>query len=146
MGTVLALIGSTASAFYFSQSQNGGKFDPVHIQNSTLAGGVAIGATARLALTPACALITGLIAGAISVWGYDYSSPALESTFGIYDTCGVGNLHGFPSVVGGLLSVLFVVIYPDADIFTSSAQFIYQLMGVAATLAGSIVTGFITGK
>mmetsp|Transcript_14533 Transcript_14533/g.20718 ORF Transcript_14533/g.20718 Transcript_14533/m.20718 type:complete len:471 (+) Transcript_14533:103-1515(+) len=132
--TVLALIGSTASAFYFSQKQNKGKFDPVHIQNSTLAGGVAIGATARLALSPACAVITGLIAGAVSVWGYDYSSPALESSMGIYDTCGVGNLHGFPSVVGGLLSVIFVVIYSDDSIMAhSSSQFVFQIIGIFTT-------------
>lgn len=103
INTIMALIGSTGATFYLSQYLNGGKFDAVHVQNSTLAGGVAIGATARLAMGPGIAFIVGLGAGLISVLGYFYSSPYLEENFGIFDTCGVGNLHGYPSVLGGLL-------------------------------------------
>ena len=54
----------------------------------------------------------GIVAGVVSVIGYAKSSPILES-LGIFDTCGVGNLHGYPSILGGLASAFFVAV--DAD-------------------------------
>jgi len=148
VNTILALLGSTGAAFFMSQHLSGGKFDPVHIQNSTLAGGVAIGASARLAIGPGAAFIVGLIAGTISVLGYHHSSPYLESAFGIYDTCGVGNLHGYPSVIGGLASILFVAIDSDAEFLNwgYGAQSGVQLLAVVATLVMAKTSGFISGK
>mmetsp|Transcript_16462 Transcript_16462/g.24020 ORF Transcript_16462/g.24020 Transcript_16462/m.24020 type:complete len:515 (+) Transcript_16462:14-1558(+) len=145
--TIMALIGSTGAAFYLSQLLNGGKFDAVHIQNSTLAGGVAIGATARLAMGPGMAFIVGLAAGLVSVLGYFYSSPFLEKKFGIYDTCGVGNLHGYPSVFGGLLSILLVYLYPNPDLLQHAVgmQSLVQLGAVTATIISASVTGYLTG-
>jgi len=147
INTIMALIGSTGAAFYLSQYLNDGKFDAVHIQNSTLAGGVAIGATARLAMGPGIALLVGLAAGLISVVGYFYSSPFLEEKFGLFDTCGVGNLHGYPSVLGGLLSIVLVCVDHNADFLEHGlgVQSIAQTLAVAGTLAASIVTGYFTG-
>lgn len=48
------------------------KFFQVHIQNSTLAGGVAIGTAADMMIHPYGAMIVGSIAGAVSVLGYRY--------------------------------------------------------------------------
>jgi len=148
VNTILALLGSTGAAFFMSQYVSEGKFDPVHIQNSTLAGGVAIGASARLAIGPGAAFSVGLAAGTISVLGYHRSSPYLESMFGIYDTCGVGNLHGYPSVLGGLASILFVAIDYDNLILNHEfgTQSIVQLVAVIATLAMAKISGFISGK
>jgi len=148
VNTILALLGSTGAAFFMSQYVSEGKFDPVHIQNSTLAGGVAIGASARLAIGPGAAFSVGLAAGTISVLGYHRSSPFLESMFGIYDTCGVGNLHGYPSVLGGLASILFVAIDYDNLILNHEfgTQSIVQLVAVIATLAMAKISGFISGK
>ena len=94
MHTLLALLGSTLATFYLSQTLCKGKFDPVHIANSTLAGGVAVGSSARLAMTPGGAVVLGTVAGLVSVYGYVYSTPYLQDKYKIYDTCGVGNLHG----------------------------------------------------
>mmetsp|Transcript_30037 Transcript_30037/g.35686 ORF Transcript_30037/g.35686 Transcript_30037/m.35686 type:complete len:413 (-) Transcript_30037:121-1359(-) len=148
VNTILALLGSTGAAFFMSQHLSGGKFDPVHIQNSTLAGGVAIGASARLAIGPGAAFIVGLVAGTISVLGYHHSSPYLETAFGIYDTCGVGNLHGYPSVIGGLASILFVAIDSDAEFLTYGygTQSAIQLIAVVATFVMAKTSGFISGK
>jgi len=148
INTILSLIGSTGASFYLSQYLNHGKFDAVHIQNSTLAGGVAIGATARLALGPGTALIVGIVAGSISVLGYFYSSPYLEEKLGLYDTCGVANLHGYPSVVGGLASVFLVLCDGEADFLVHSvgSQSLIQLLAVVATMAGAVVSGYVTGK
>ena len=93
-----------------------------HIQNATLAGGVAIGAAADMVVTPFGTMVTGAIAGALSTIGYEHISvsismhkckclmlliqPYLVRKFKITDTCGVNNLHGMPAILGGLLSVL----------------------------------------
>jgi ammonium transporter Rh len=92
VNTIMALLASTTMSFYLSQKLSHGKFDPVHVANSTLAGGVAIGSAARLNIGPGGAVVVGAIAGAVSVCGYVYSTPWLQSSFEIYDTCGVGNL------------------------------------------------------
>merc|ERR1712087_915495 len=55
VNTVLGLCGATTATFITSRVLVG-KFDMVHIQNATLAGGVAVGASADLYLTPAGAL------------------------------------------------------------------------------------------
>ena len=146
--TILALLGSTLATFFVSPRVCHGKIDPVHVANSTLAGGVAIGASARLDLSPFGALFLGLLAGTVSVYGYASVGPMLQNTFGIYDTCGVGNLHGLPSVLGGLASAVFVrldsdnVNLPD-DL--SGTQTSRQLLGLAVTLGLSIVSGSLTG-
>mmetsp|Transcript_12003 Transcript_12003/g.13426 ORF Transcript_12003/g.13426 Transcript_12003/m.13426 type:complete len:421 (-) Transcript_12003:79-1341(-) len=148
INTIMALIGSTGATFYLSQHLNEGKFDAVHIQNSTLAGGVAIGATARLAMGPGSALLVGMVAGLISVVGYFYSSPFLERRFCVFDTCGVANLHGYPSVLGGLASIPLVLMNSDADFLMHGigTQSIIQVLAVVFTLAMAIVSGFVTGS
>ena len=149
--TIIALVGSTLATFYMSPRLCHGKLDPVHVANSTLAGGVAIGASARLNLTPGGALLLGILAGAISVGGYVSVSPMLQNVFGIYDTCGVGNLHGLPSLLGGLASTVFVVLdatnknLPEDAADASGVQVVRQLAGVGVTLVVSIVSGTFTG-
>ena len=49
-------------------------FLQVHIQNATLAGGVAVGTLANMMIQPWGALLIGILAGAISVVGYTYIS------------------------------------------------------------------------
>jgi ammonium transporter Rh len=147
MHTILALLGSTGAAFYMSQKLCKGKFDPVHIANSTLAGGVAVGSSARLAMTPGGALLLGVLAGVVSVYGYVYSTPMLEQTFGVYDTCGVGNLHGWPSVLGGLSSVVFVALDSDAEflVYGGFWQCVCQFLGVLCTIAIALGSGYVSG-
>jgi len=147
MHTVLALLGSTGASFYMSQKLCHGKFDPVHIANSTLAGGVAVGSSARLAMTPGGALLLGVVAGVVSVYGYVYSTPMLEKKLGVFDTCGVGNLHGWPSVLGGLASILFVALDSDAEFLKSSGfwQCLRQFVAVVCTIAFAVGSGSFTG-
>jgi ammonium transporter Rh len=157
LNTVLALLASTTMTFYLSYATSGSggtttqkRFDPVHVANSTLAGGVAIGSAGRMNLGPGWAVFTGMAAGAASVCGYKYSTPHLQSTYHIYDTCGVGNLHGYPSLVGAALSVFFVAaLDPDADFLASPSnaglQVLRQIGGIASTLLVSIASGYGSG-
>ncbi|RCN49840.1 rhesus blood group-associated glycoprotein [Ancylostoma caninum] len=113
--TFLSLVACTVTTFIVSQAtDHHKKFDMVHIANSTLAGGVAIGTTANVVLNPLHAMCVGVIAGALSVIGYKYITPVLNNKLGAHDTCGVHNLHGMPGVLAGLLSVVFVLIYDPA--------------------------------
>lgn len=69
MNTILALLGASVAAFASSAAFNG-KFNMVHIQNATLAGGVAIGSAANLNFTPAGAVGVGVLAGILSTTGF----------------------------------------------------------------------------
>jgi ammonium transporter Rh len=51
VNTVLSLLGACLSAFACSAAFEG-KLDMVHIQNATLAGGVAVGSAANLKIAP----------------------------------------------------------------------------------------------
>jgi ammonium transporter Rh len=149
INTIMALLGSTVAAFWASHWLGGGKLDPVHIANSTLAGGVAIGASGRLDIGPGGALMLGVVAGIVSVLGYVYSTPKLEK-LGVYDTCGVNNLHGYPSLLGGLASVVAVALDSEADFLMDSVNGrlggpLRQVCGVVATVAVSGISGYTTG-
>jgi len=166
LNTFFSLCASVLSSFAFSSLMNEKKkFVMEHIQNATLAGGVAIGACADLMVQPWAALLVGTIAGTISVYGFDEITPAINKYFKIHDTCGVHNLHGMPGLIGSLLSVIICAatankaIMGDSlgDVFPfvveegryqyqyAGGQGLMQLAALAVTLAIAIVGGTITG-
>lgn len=79
-----------------------------YLMNATLAGGVVIGASSGLLINPGAALAIGLLTGVISTMGYQYLTPYLEHKLGLFDTCGVHNLHGIPGLLGGIISSIVV--------------------------------------
>lgn len=74
----------------------------VHVQNATLAGGVAVGTASNMSISPWGALLIGCCAGALSTVGYAYLTPFLTKYTKTHDTCGVHNLHGMPGILGGI--------------------------------------------
>lgn len=79
LNTYFSLCASVVAAFGCSAMFNEHhKFVMEHIQNATLAGGVAIGAVADLFVQPFGALIIGAVAGAISVTGFQFLSPKMK--------------------------------------------------------------------
>merc|ERR1719345_672076 len=103
---MLALLGSTVATFAFSALLNERMLSPAEIQNATLAGGVAIGGIANLNIHPWGALVVGCAAGVLSTIGYNKLQAILLERFGLHDTCGIHNLHGMPSVLGGIIAVV----------------------------------------
>jgi len=166
VNTLTSIIGSGCSAFLTSYWARQAKFDMVDVQNATLAGGVAIGTASNMALEPGGALATGLVAGFLSVIGYTKISPWLEENCGIYDTCGIHNLHGMPGVLAGIagtitaatatdtkykglanMKTVFPGRYDDAgnETRTAASQAGFQILYLAVTLFVSIITGLLTG-
>lgn len=58
----------------------------VHVQNATLAGGVAVGAVADMVIQPFGAMILGSLGGIVSTLGFQFLTPYLNRTF-LHDTC-----------------------------------------------------------
>jgi len=152
--TLISLLGACLATFIVSAALND-SLDPVHIQNATLAGGVAIGSSAAFRIAPAAAFGVGLIAGILSTLGFSYSTTALQKYLKVCDTCGVQNLHGMPGVLGGLVSAVLISIYytDNAELVgksSSSAQAGAQIAGLAATLgiaiAGGLMVGYATSR
>jgi len=105
INTFLSLCSCTFSAFIFSRLVSSNKFDIVHIQNSTLAGGVVMGVAADMILTPVGAIICGFCVGVISVIGYRFITPIMSNKLGIQDICGVHNLHGMPGISSCIVGI-----------------------------------------
>ncbi len=133
VNTLLALSGATLATYFLSTHFHKGKTSMVDMANAALAGGVAIGSTCNV-VGPTGAFMIGLLAGALSVIGYVFIQPWLESKFKLIDTCGVHNLHGMPGLLGGVSAILIV---PGIAVV--------QLTGIGITLAIAITGGLIAG-
>lgn len=121
--TIIALVGSCL-ATYMTAAFVKSKFNMEFLLNATLAGGVIIGAASGLLLNPGGALLIGFIAGIVSTFGFHKLTPFLQEKIGLYDTCGVHNLHGMPGVLGGLISAIIAAMYAyssTTDAFTPTA-------------------------
>lgn len=154
INTLLALVASSTTAFAVSSLlTSDGKFRPCDIQNGTLAGGVAVGAIANLTLQSSTVLLTGMVAGFVSVFGFNKIQPWVLTRLKIHDSCGINNLHGMPSLVGGFASVI-VAAYKnsggrssDSAVYGSNAEnaWFYQFIAVFSTLIIAIASGSLTG-
>ncbi|XP_059837620.1 ammonium transporter Rh type A-like [Hypanus sabinus] len=135
-----------------------GKLDMVHIQNATLAGGVAAGTSADMMIFPYGGLLIGFIAGIVSTAGFKFLMPILASKLKIHDTCGVHNLHGLPGIIGGLAGVVgaamaneelygigLTATFPEFGKRTAMQQAGYQAAGLGISLAVALFGGLITG-
>ena len=154
INTLLALAASSTTAFAVSSLlTSDGKFRPCDVQNGTLAGGVAVGAIANLTLQPSTVLLTGMSAGFISVFGFNKIQPWVLSKMKIHDSCGINNLHGMPSLIGGIASVIIAAYKnssgrtSDSVIYGPNAEnaWFYQFCAVFSTLFIAIVSGSLTG-
>uniref|UniRef100_A0A1I8JQQ1 Ammonium_transp domain-containing protein n=1 Tax=Macrostomum lignano TaxID=282301 RepID=A0A1I8JQQ1_9PLAT len=87
INTYLSLAACTLVAFAVSSLFLKGKLEMVHIQNATLAGGVAVGTVSDMMIKPYGAVIIGSLAGVLSVFGYAFLAKRLRAN-NFLDTCG----------------------------------------------------------
>ena len=151
VNTIIALCAGTVAAFLWSSILSStSKFRPVDIQNCTLAAGVGMGAVCDLTLNASDSMLIGFAAGTISTFGYNRIQHWIEHNLSIHDTCGVHNLHGMPSLVGGAATTILAAIkaskkhdLPHPWIHRDQAA--DQAISIAFTLAVSISSGLLTG-
>ena len=134
VNVILALCGSTLTTYLVSVSIRK-KISIADIANAALAGGVAIGSTCADA-THTMAMIIGIMAGALSTFGFAVIQSKQQKLMKLIDTCGVTNLHGLPGLMGGLAALLVI---RGLDMGS-------QLLGILITIVLALLTGFITGK
>ncbi|XP_066217492.1 ammonium transporter Rh type A [Saccopteryx leptura] len=143
VNTYFSLAACVLTAYAFSSLvEHRGKLDMVHIQNATLAGGVAMGTCADMAIPPYISLIIGSVAGMVSVLGYKFLTPLLATKLRIQDTCGVHNLHGLPGVLGGLAGIGAVAL-GTSDISTPAMQAAALGSSIGTAVVGGLITGLI---
>ncbi|PIO26118.1 hypothetical protein AB205_0001130, partial [Aquarana catesbeiana] len=114
----------------------------VHIQNATLAGGVAVGTAAEMMLTPYGSLIVGFLCGIISTLGFVYLSPLLYSKINLHDTCGIHNLHGMPGIIGGIVGAVTAACATEAVYTTAGLAEFFRFEGAYATRTPSVQGGY----
>uniref|UniRef100_H3CEY0 Ammonium transporter Rh type A n=1 Tax=Tetraodon nigroviridis TaxID=99883 RepID=H3CEY0_TETNG len=142
INTYLSLAACVLSAYAISSLvEHKGKLDMVHVQNATLAGGVAVGTCADMAIGPFGAMLIGLVAGTVSTLGFKYLTPILASSLGVQDTCGVHNLHGMPGILGGLAGIVAVALGKK-----DGGDASMQAAALASSLGFALVGGLITGQ
>jgi len=149
VNTYLALCAACVATFIFSTLFNPKKrITMEHIQNATLAGGVAMGTSADMAVQPYGALCIGFFAGLLSTAGYAYIKPYLQDKIALHDTCGVNNLHGMPAIMAAIVSIITCAINAgneELDNMPSDDQYMKQLYAILCTLGIAIVSGSLTG-
>ena len=112
-----------------------GKISAADIANAALAGGVTIGSTCDIA-GALVSFVIGVLAGAVSTFGFAILQSKVEGMNKGIDTCGVMNLHGIPGLMGGLAAILVA-----KGINTGA-----QLTGIGVTVLVGLVAGFVAGK
>ncbi len=134
VNVILALCGSTLATYFISLKLRG-KVSIADIANAALAGGVAIGSTCDK-VPPTYAFAIGILAGALSTFGFAVIQDRLQSAIKKIDTCGVLHLHGLPGLFGGLAAMVTV------DGISMGSQF----KGILITVVIAILSGLIAGK
>jgi ammonium transporter Rh len=133
VNVIIALCGATLTTYVATVALRR-KISIADIANASLAGGVAIGSACDYA-TPVSSMVIGLLAGALSVFGFAVIQPWLQQKIKKADTCGVMYLHGLPGLMGGI-AAMFVIGGLNAKT---------QLTGIVIAVAIALVTGYISG-
>ncbi|MBN3282733.1 RHCG protein, partial [Polyodon spathula] len=164
LNTYLTLASCVLTTVAVSSLVHGkGKLDMVHIQNATLAGGVAAGTASEMMLSTYGSLIVGFLCGIISTCGFTYLTPLLESKLKIHDSCGIHNLHGMPGIIGGIVGAVTAAsateqVYGHEGLIKAfdfegdfadwvpSVQGGYQAAGLCVALAFGLVGGTLVDE
>ncbi|NXU80253.1 RHAG protein, partial [Oreotrochilus melanogaster] len=114
LNTYLAMSsGAVTTVMGSSLLHRDGKLSPGHLQNGSLAGGVAIGVVADMAVPPVAALALGTLSALMCVLGFRFLTPFLARKFLLQDQCGIHNLHGLPGILGAVASAVAVLLVPE---------------------------------
>ncbi|XP_031234897.1 blood group Rh(D) polypeptide isoform X3 [Mastomys coucha] len=143
--TYYALAVSTVTATSMSAlSHPQGKINMVHIHNAVLAGGVAVGAPGCLISSPWIAMVLGLTAGLISIWGAKCPRACLNHM--LQNPSGIHYTFGLPGLLGALTYYLLqIVTEPRYSELWIIAQTVTDIGALSFAVAMGMVTGLLTG-
>jgi len=144
INTLLSLTTAVSAAVRVSDWHGQGKIDMVIVQNSTLAGGVAMGTLADFFIYPFGAMLVGLFAGTLSALGFIYATPWLRKR-GLHDTCGIFNLHFMPGITGGVCAAIAAAASEAPSTMNSSQLNLLFPARVATSLGGNGYTASMQG-
>ncbi|XP_034269392.1 RH-like protein isoform X3 [Pantherophis guttatus] len=144
--TYFVMATSTIAAFSFSMATSkNGKLSMAHIQNATLAGGVALGFSASDIQQPWIAMVLGLAAGTISVLGMACLQKRLDPALKIHDTCGVLYTFGLPSLLGGIIHVIVILTNHSNNLSVFGCSALIEVGALSLSLCLSLFSGLLTG-
>ncbi|XP_047467545.1 ammonium transporter Rh type B-A-like [Mugil cephalus] len=131
--TFIGLSASTLTAFALSAMLNkNGKLTMADVQNVTLAGGVTVGASVDMMISPAAAYALGMMGGVACMLGYKYLSPFLARRFRIQDQCGIHNLHGLTGLISCTAGICAILMASE-DVYGPS---LYEIFTHRAPVEG----------
>ncbi|NXC50519.1 RHAG protein, partial [Penelope pileata] len=152
--TLLALsVGAITAVLASSLLGGGSKLSPCHLQNGSLAGGVAIGAVADVPIPAVAALALGSLSALACVLGFKFLSPLLARRMALRDQGGIHNLHGLPGILGAVASMVAALVTardtegsPEGGGgVTGHRQALRQAAGLAVALGSSLLAGMLPG-
>ncbi len=129
INSLMAMVGGVLASLV------AGRNDPGFVHNGALAGLVAVCAGSDV-MHPIGALATGIVAGALFVWGFNQC----QKTWRIDDVLGVWPLHGMCGLWGGIACGIFGL---EAVGGMGGVAFLPQLVGSLAGVVFATVTGFL---
>ncbi|NWX63120.1 RHBG protein, partial [Promerops cafer] len=170
LNTLLAMSASAITTVVASSLlERDSKLSPSHLQNGSLAGGVAIGVVADMAMPPVAALALGSLSAVVCVLGFRFLTPLLRRKLTLLDQCGIHNLHGLPGILGAAASVVAILVAskdtsgsqpsqlsPAGDNASEvvegqwggrgvGGQALCQAAGLAVAVGASLLAGLLTG-
>lgn len=109
INTALSIAAGCVAAAAYARLQHK-VLDMEIILNATLAGGVIIGSTADVIVSPGVAMAVGGFGGLISAIGFCHLGAYAREHWNLHDTCGVLSLHGIPGILGGVISAIMAAV------------------------------------
>lgn len=131
--TFIGLSASTLTAFALSAMLNkNGKLTMADVQNVTLAGGVTVGASVDMMISPAAAYVLGMMGCTACMLGYKYLTPFLARRLRIQDQCGIHNLHGLTGLISCAAGIC-AILMADTEVYGPS---LYEIFNHRAPVEG----------
>lgn len=131
--TFIGLSASTLTAFALSAMLNkNGKLTMADVQNVTLAGGVTVGASVDMMISPAAAYVLGMMGSTACILGYKYLTPFLARRLRIQDQCGIHNLHGLTGLISCAAGIC-AILMANTEVYGPS---LYEIFNHRAPMEG----------
>jgi len=143
LNTLVATAAATLS-WIAGEAMSKGKASMLGAASGAVGGLVAVTPAAG-SIGPMGAILLGLIAGLVCLWGVN----GLKRMLGADDALDVFGVHGVGGIVGALLTGVFTAPWlggTGAEDFSIASQFVIQLKGVVITIVWSGVVAFIAYK